>query len=117
MRLVSLSMRPSLLYPDIVSSNPTKTMFANSLIQGEVVGKEDYGYTINLGFAETKGFYQCDPSAIQRAPCIEAMNRSVHRHAAIVPDHQDREPRGVSGGLQGQGIGQVHREWLARRGF
>lgn len=67
MRLVSLSMRPSLLYPDIVSSNPTKTMFANSLIQGEVVGKEDYGYTINLGFAETKGFYQCDPSAIQRA--------------------------------------------------
>ena len=41
-------MRPSLLYPEIVSSNPTKTMFANSLIQGEVVGKEDYGYTINL---------------------------------------------------------------------
>ena len=103
-------MRPSLLYPDIVSSNPTKTMFANSLIQGEVVGKEDYGYTINLGFAETKGFYQCDPSEVQRACQREAMNRSAHRRAAIVPDHQDREPRGVFAGLQEQGIGEVHRE-------
>ena len=65
MRLLSLSMRPSLLYPDIVASNPTKTMFVNSLVQGEVVGKEDYGYTISLGFEETKGFYKCDPSEEQ----------------------------------------------------
>ena len=59
-------MRPSLLYPDVVSSNPTKTMFVNSLVQGEVVGKEDYGYTISLGFPETRGIFQCDPSETQR---------------------------------------------------
>lgn len=53
-------MRPSLLYPDIIATNPSKTMFVNALVQGEVIGKEDYGYTVSLGFNDTKAFYKCD---------------------------------------------------------
>ena len=39
----------------------------DALIQGEVESKEDYGYSINVGFSETKGFVKCDTNAVDRS--------------------------------------------------
>lgn len=47
-KMIELTMRPSKLYATIGMGNASKSFFENSLIQGEVSQKEDYGYSISF---------------------------------------------------------------------
>ena len=59
-------MRPSLLNPIAGSPDDSKTLHVNGVIAGEVAQKEDYGYTINLGYSSMHGFLKCTPSEVDR---------------------------------------------------
>lgn len=66
-KIISLSMRPSLIYSAGGMMGASKVFLRDALIQGEVESKEDYGYSINVGFSETKGFVKCDTNAVDRS--------------------------------------------------
>lgn len=57
-------MRPSLLNPIVGSIDDSKTLYVNGVIPGEVAQKEDYGYTINLGYSSMHGFLKCNPAEV-----------------------------------------------------
>ena len=65
-KIIDLSMRPSLLNPIPGVPNDRQCLQVNGIVQGEVTQKEDYGYAINLGFAELSGFFKCDTATTDR---------------------------------------------------
>ena len=66
MKLIELSMRPSLLYSASNTADPASVFLPHALVQGEILQREDYGYSIDLGFTETRGFLRCDPQTLDR---------------------------------------------------
>lgn len=64
--MIDLTMRPSLLNPYFGSMDDHKALLVNGIVQGEISQKEDYGYTVNLGFSELHGFFKCDTAKIDR---------------------------------------------------
>ena len=66
-KIISLSMRPSLIYSAGGMMDASKVFLRDALIQGEVESKDDYGYSINVGFSQTKGFVKCDTNAVDRS--------------------------------------------------
>ena len=64
--MIDLTMRPSLLNASFGSGSDQKALLVNGIVQGEISQKEDYGYTVNLGFSELHRFYKCDPTTTNR---------------------------------------------------
>ena len=62
-KVIELSMRPSLIYSTINMTSISKSFTEHCLIQGEVLEKEDYGYSIHIGL-EVKGFLKCDTETV-----------------------------------------------------
>ena len=62
-KVIELSMRPSLIYSTINMTSISKSFTEHCLIQGEVLEKEDYGYSIHIGL-EIKGFLKCDTTSV-----------------------------------------------------
>lgn len=101
MKLIALSMRPSMIYSTAGVADVSKVFLPNALIQGEVEGKEDYGYTVNVGFNETKGFFKCDTSAVDCRNCsLPSLPRSG-RNTAFLRRGRAEGPRAAA--RRGQG--------------
>lgn len=100
-KMIELTMRPSKLYATIGMGNASKSFFENSLIQGEVSQKEDYGYSINLGLEDVKGFAKCDPSETAlNVGCVYLFSVTSLSDRVIqvelISEHRDKAVKGMS---------------------
>lgn len=73
-KVIELSMRPSLIYSTVSMTALSNSFSENTLIQGEVLDKEDYGYSIHIGL-EIKGFLKCDTESVH---CMTLSSSLIH---------------------------------------
>ena len=114
MKLIALSMRPSMIYSTAGVADISKVFLPNALIQGEVEGKEDYGYTVNVGFNETKGFFICDTSVVDCRNWRLSSSPRSGRNAAFLRRGRAEGPRATARRGQGQSCHQSDFPFSAR---
>ena len=113
-KLIALSMRPSMIYSTAGVADISKVFLPNALIQGEVEGKEDYGYTVNVGFNETKGFFKCDTSVVDCRNWRLSSSPRSGRNAAFLRRGRAEGPRATARRGQGQSCHQSDFPFSAR---
>ena len=113
-KLIALSMRPSMIYSTAGVADISKVFLPNALIQGEVEGKEDYGYTVNVGFNETKGFFKCDTSVVDCRNCSLSSSPRSGWNAAFLRRGRAEGPRAAARRGQGQSCHQSDFPFSAR---
>lgn len=89
-KIIDLSMRPSLLNPIPGVPNDRQCLQVNGIVQGEVTQKEDYGYAINLGFAELSGFFKCDTATTDRTSPRSLPHSSPRQRPSLLRRLLDR---------------------------
>lgn len=110
MKIINLSMRPSLLNPIPGSANDRQCLQVNGIVQGEVTQKEDYGYAINLGFAELSGFFKCDTETTDRNALVSLPPSSSRQRPSFLRRlRRSRCPIGVSRGTTCRRMWAFHR--------
>ena len=98
-KIIELSMRPSLLNPIPGIANDRQCLQVNGIVQGEVTQKEDYGYAINLGFAELSGFFKCDTAATDRNSLLSLPRSASRQRPSLLRRlHRPRRPAGIPRG-------------------